>query len=393
MDELKNPFAPSAGRPPPVLAGRTSLLEKATVSLKRTRIGRHANSILFIGLRGVGKTVLLKRIAKDAQADGIACLKLEAQEKLSLPAMLAPGLENALSGLDSSSKAKGRVREAWTALANFVRGMEIIYGDLKVQFRTARKAGVADTESLEIALPDLLVAAGEAAAEKETAIAIFIDELQYVEESQLAALITALHACQQDQLPVIAIGAGLPQLAGQVGKAKTYAERLFDFSEIGKLDDEEARYAVQRPAKHEGVSFQSAALDEILSQTQGYPYFLQEWGSQSWLAAKEKTITLADVREATGFAQAELDTGFFRVRYDRCTPMERKYLRAMAELGPGPHKSGDIAALMGRPVQSVAPRRSNLISKGMIYQPRHGDTAFTVPLFDEFMKRTMPLER
>ena len=392
MDELKNPYAPSAGRPPPVLAGRTPLLEEATVSLKRTRIGRHANSILFIGLRGVGKTVLLKHIAKDAQADGIACLRLEAQEKLSLPEMLAPGLEKALIGLAPSEKAKGRVREAWATLANFVRSMEITYGDLKVRFRTARKVGVAGTAPLETALPDLLAAAGEAAAEKETAIAIFIDELQHVEKSQLAALIAALHACQQDQLPVIAIGAGLPQLVGQVGKAKTYAERLFDFSEIGKLDDEEARYAMQRPAKREGVSFQSVALDEILSQTQGYPYFLQEWGSQSWLIAKGKTITLADVREATGFAQAKLDTGFFRVRYDRCTPAERKYLRAMAELGPGPHKSGDIAALMGRPVQSVAPRRSSLIAKGMIYKPQHGDTAFTVPLFDKFMKRTMPFE-
>lgn len=392
MDELKNPYAPSAGRPPPVLAGRTSLLEGAAVSLERTRIGRHANSILFTGLRGVGKTVLLKRTAKDAQAGGIACLRLEARENLSLPAMLAPGLEKALSGLDAREKAKGRVREAWATLANFVRSMEIAYGDLKVRFRTARKAGVVDTGDLETALPDLLAAAGEAAAAKETAIAIFIDELQCVEKSQLAALIAALHACQQDQLPVIAIGAGLPQLAGQVGKAKTYAERLFDFSEIGRLDDEEARYAMQRPAKREGVSFQSAALDEILSQTQGYPYFLQEWGSQSWLVAKGKTITLADVRQATGFAQDRLDTGFFRVRYDRCTPVERKYLRAMAELGPGPHKSGDIAALMGRPVQSVAPRRSSLISKGMIYKPQHGDTAFTVPLFDEFMKRTMPFE-
>ncbi|MDD9807557.1 MAG: ATP-binding protein [Gammaproteobacteria bacterium] len=392
MDELKNPYAPNAGRPPPVLAGRTSLLEGATVSLKRTRIGRHANSILFIGLRGVGKTVLLKRIAKDAQADGIACLRLEARENFSLPAMLAPKLEKALIELAPREKAGDSGRKAWTTLANFARSMEITYGDIGVRFRTAHEAGIADTGDLEIGLSDLLAAAGGAAAEKETSVAIFIDELQYVEKSQLAALIAALHTCEQDQLPVTVIGAGLPQLVGQVGKAKTYAERLFDFSEIGKLPDKEARYAIQKPAEREGASFEPAALEEILSQTQCYPYFLQEWGSQSWLAAKGKTITLADVRTAADRAQAKLDTGFFRVRYDRCTPAERKYLRAMAELGPGPHKSGDIAALMGRSIQSVSPHRDNLISKGMIYNPQHGDTAFTVPLFDKFMKRTMPFE-
>jgi len=392
MEKIKNPYAPGAGHPPPALAGRDTLLEDAAVSLERTRIGRHANSILFTGLRGVGKTVLLNRIVEDAQIRGIVCLQLEAPEERSLPEMLIPELEKALIGLDTHEKAKGRVLEAWQAFVAFVKSVQVVYHDVAVRLETTREAGVADTGNLEAALPDLFVAAGRAAAEKETAIAIFIDELQYVEKSQLAALIAALHRCTQKQLPVIVIGAGLPQLPGQVGEAKTYAERLFDFQEIGKLDDESARHAIQAPAERGGASFAPAALDEILSQTQGYPYFLQEWGSQSWLVAKEKTITLADVRNAAKFVQDRLDRAFFRVRYDRCTPAERKYLRAMAELGPGTHKSGDIAALMGRPVQSVAPRRSSLILKGMIYQPRYGDTAFTVPLFDEFMKRTMPFE-
>lgn len=392
MDELKNPYAPSAGRPPPELAGRDAVLKEVAVSLKRTLARRHANSILLVGLRGVGKTVLLNRIIEDAEALGIVCLQLEAPEKRSLPAMLSPELEKALMRLSPREKAKGRVLDAWQALLTFVKNMQVTYEDVTFGIASDSEAGIAGAGDLETALPDLLAAVGSAAAEKETAIAIFIDELQYVKESQLAALTAALHRCEQKQLPVIVIGAGLPQLAGQVGEAKTYAERLFDFLEIGKLPDKAARHAVQAPAEREGAPFEPAALDEILAQTQGYPYFLQEWGSQSWLVAKGKTITLADVRDAANRAQDRLDAGFFRVRYGRCTPTERKYLRAMAELGPGPHKSGDIAELMGRSIQSVSPHRSSLISKGMIYNPRHGDTAFTVPLFDEFMKRTMPFE-
>jgi len=392
MDELKNPYVPSAGSPPPALAGRDAVLEDATIRLKRVQAGRHANSTLFIGLRGAGKTVLLNHIAEDAEALGITCLQLEAPEERSLPAMLIPALDKALMRLGPREKAKGLVLDAWQALVDFVKSVQVVYRDVTVRFETDGEAGILCTGDLETALPDLLVAAGRAAAEKETAIAIFIDELQYMEKSQLAALIAALHRCTQKQLPVIVIGAGLPQLVGQAGDAKTYAERLLDFQEIGKLDDESARHAIQAPAERVGASFEPAALDEILSQTQGYPYFLQEWGSQSWLVAKEKTITLEDARNAADRAQKKLDAGFFRVRYDRCTPAERKYLRAMAELGPGTHKSGDIAALMARSIQSVSPHRSNLIAKGMIYKPQHGDTAFTVPLFDEFMKRTMPFE-
>lgn len=239
---------------------------------------------------------------------------------------------------------------------------------------------------------DLFGAVGRAAKERAGAVAIFIDELQYVQEDQLAALITALHRCQQRQLPVTVVGAGLPQLVGNTGKAKTYAERLFDFPEIGRLDHDSAAQAVAAPIERQGVRIEPAALDKMLGRTQCYPYFLQEWGSHAWLAATGSPITMADVRTATELALAALDTSFFRVRYDRCTPTERRYLRAMAELGAGPHKSGDIAAILGRKVTSVAPLRSALVSKGMIYSPAHGDAAFTVPLFDGFMKRTLPLE-
>ena len=387
MKVTENPYAPGAGAPPPALAGRDSLLKDIAVNLERIRGGRHANSVLVTGLRGVGKTVLLNHVARDAEKRNIVCLDVEVSEQYSLFSLLAPVLRKALTKLDRVERAKNY---AWQALAGFLKSVRLEYQDVTVRLDVDHKPGVADSGNLEMDLSDLLIAVGELAREKETAVSFFIDELQYAKEDQLAPLIAALHGCQQKQLPVVIVGAGLPQLVGKVGKAKSYTERLFDFSEVGKLEEEDARAALELPAAREGVSFKVPALAAILSQTQCYPYFLQEWGSQSWFVATKKTITLSDVQTASNHAREKLDTGFFRVRYNRCTPIERKYLRAMAELGPGPHKSGEIAALMKREVQSVAPQRSSLISKGMLYSPKHGDTAFTVPLFDEFMKRTMP---
>jgi hypothetical protein len=218
---------------------------------------------------------------------------------------------------------------------------------------------------------------------------IFIDELQYVEENELAALISALHRCAQQKLPLCVVGAGLPQLRGRAGKAKSYAERLFDYPEIGPLAVPAARQALVKPAEHLDVEFLPAAVDHVINQTRGYPYFLQEWGKRSWEVATASPITEDDVQLASAQAVAALDESFFRVRFDRLTPMEKRYLRAMAELGPGPHRSGDIADELRRKVTALAPLRNGLIGKGMIWSPNHGDTAFTVPLFDEFMKRIM----
>jgi hypothetical protein len=249
---------------------------------------------------------------------------------------------------------------------------------------------VADSGDLDADLTALLQAVGEAAQDRGTLLAMFVDELQYVAEPQLAALISALHRCAQLQLPVTLIGAGLPQLPGQMGEAKSYAERLFEFVEVDALPDAAARQAIIAPAARVGVAFAPEALDEILRQTRGYPYFLQEWGKHSWDCAQASPIGLADVHAATERAIAELDMSFFRVRFDRLAPSEKRYLRAMAELGPGPHRSGDIAQVMGREVPTVAPTRAKLIEKGMIYSPSHGDTSFTVPLFDGYMRRVMP---
>jgi hypothetical protein len=221
---------------------------------------------------------------------------------------------------------------------------------------------------------------------------LFIDELQYVEEKQLAALISALHRCAQRQLPVCLVGAGLPQLRGRMGNAKSYAERLFDFPMLGPLNDTDARIAIEKPLTDLNVGISAAALDAIVQVTQGYPYFLQEWGKHVWEVAEQSPISEHDVKIATTETIAALDESFFRVRFDRLTPTEKNYLRAMAALGAGPHRSGDIAERLQRAVSVLAPVRQQLINKGMIWSPHHGDTAFTVPLFDEFMIRIMPIE-
>jgi len=236
----------------------------------------------------------------------------------------------------------------------------------------------------------LLRAVGEACKAADVALAMFIDELQYVPEEQLAALIASLHRTNQDRLPVILIGAGLPQLRGRMGNAKSYAERLFDVPEIGPLQRKDAKLAIERPAQKEGVQFEKTAIERILNETHGYPYFLQEWGKHVWEVASNSPITAQDVERASQSTIADLDEGFFRVRFNRMRPSGKRYLRAMAKLGPGPHRSGDIAHIMGRRVTSLGPTRSQLIAKGMVWSPSHGDTAFTVPLFDEFMKRIMP---
>lgn len=345
---------------------------------------------MLVGLRGVGKTVLLDRVRMDAEASGIHTLRVEAPEGRSLPALLAPQLRQALIRLSQTKAARAYAIRGLRALAGFASKLKVTYADIEVGLDHEPEPGLADNGDLEHDLQALIEQVGVAAQAAETALAIFVDELQYVPEPQLAALITALHRTEQRQLPVVLVGAGLPQLRGQMGNAKSYAERLFDFPEIGPLPADAARQAIVKPLADEGVQITPEALEEILRVTQGYAYFLQVWGSHTWLAAAPGApLTKVDVHRASAAAIAAMDEGFFRVRFDRCTPKEKKYLRAMAELGPGPHRSGDIANCMGAKVSSLAPTRSSLITKGMIWSPNFGDTAFTVPMFDQFMKRIM----
>ncbi|NDU86674.1 MAG: ATP-binding protein [Ferrovum sp.] len=390
MDPIRNPYAPGAGTPPPELAGRNSLLSTVHIALARIRLGKPSKSVLMVGLRGVGKTVLLDRMRDDAEADGFHTVRTEAPEGRSLPALLAPQLRLALLRLSHQEQAKALAQRALRGLSGFVKALKVRYQDIEVGIDLEPEPGLADNGDLENDLTVLLEAIGLAAQSAKTALALFIDELQYVREEELAALITALHRCAQRSLPIVLVGAGLPQLRGRMGKAKSYAERLFDFPQIGPLDPESSRLALVKPAASEGVTISEAALVKIIQDTQGYPYFLQEWGKHTWEIAQSSPITQEDVEQATTSVTAALDEGFFRVRFDRLTPSEKRYLRVMAELGPGPHRSGDIATFLGRKVTALAPMRSQLIAKGMVWSPNHGDTGFTVPLFDGFMKRIMP---
>ena len=389
MDPILNPFAPGAGTTPPALAGRDELVNKMVVALGRIRLGRPAKSILMVGLRGVGKTVLLGRIAAHARSQGAQVLSIEAPEQRSLPATLAPELRQVLLRLSLGDRSRDLAQRALRGLAGFVKSLQLRYADIELRLDVEPEPGLADSGALEPDLAQLLELVGEAAKAADSSIVLLIDELQYVPEEQLAALITALHRAAQHNLPVVLVGAGLPQLRGRTGRAKSYAERLFDYPTIGALPPDAARFAVEEPLRDHGVAIEPAALDQIVELTGGYPYFLQEWGKHAWDIAPHSPIRLVDVQHATVLAIAALDESFFRVRLDRVTPAERTYLRAMAELGPGPYRSGDIAKRLGRPVTKVSQMRQDLIDKGMIWAPKHGETAFTVPLFDEYLRRVL----
>lgn len=390
MDGIANPFAPGAGTPPPELAGRDELRDRVRIALGRIRVARPAKSVLMVGLRGVGKTVLLVRMRKEAEAEGIQTLYVETPEGRSLPGILAPRLREALLQLSWNEKARALAQRALRGLAGFASALKLQFQDIQVGLDLEPEPGLADNGDLEQDLTALLMAAGAAARTAGSALVLFLDELQYVEEDELAALIMALHRAGQEEAPVALVGAGLPQLRARAGRAKSYAERLFDFPFIGPLDREAARQAVEGPVVREGADISELAFARIFEETRGYPYFLQEWGKHAWDIADSSPISLHDIERASSRAKTALDEEFFRVRVDRLSRSERKYLRAMAHLGAGPHRSGDIASVLEKPVTALGPTRSKLIGKGMIWSPGHGDTAFTVPLFEDFMVRFMP---
>lgn len=390
MDPLHNPFSPGAGAPPKELAGRSDILDHAALALGRVKRGRSEKSMFLAGLRGVGKTVLLHRISEMAEKEGYQVAVIEASENKPLSVLLLPHLRKILFALDRGEKVSAVVKQGFKVLKSFLKTIRIKVGGFEMDLNADPEKGVADSGDLETDLADLFIAFGEAAKDRETAVAIIIDEIQYLKEEDFEALIMAIHRVAQKALPIIVIGAGLPQLAGKAGEAKSYAERLFNFPAVGPLKPEDAKIALQDPVKSEGAVFSDEALDEIISVTKGYPYFIQEWGYQAWNMAAVSPIDLPAVREATREAVRRLDENFFSVRFNRLTPREKEYLRALAEIGPGSHRSGDIAEVLGMKVNTCAPLRNSLIKKGMIYAPNHGDTEFTVPLFDEYMKRVIP---
>ena len=390
MDPIKNPFAPGAGSPPPELAGRDLVLEQAKVLLGRVKQRRSEKSMLLTGLRGVGKTVLINEIERIAKSNGYRIIQVEAHEDKPLGMLLVPYLKQTLYELDRMAGAGAKAKRALAVLRSFIGTLKVGIGDVSFGLEIEPEKGTADSGDIEVDLPSLFVAVAEAAEERKTAVALLIDEIQYFSQKELGALIMAMHKVQQKQLPFVLFGAGLPILPGLAGDSKSYAERLFNFPDIAALSKEDAIKALRDPAREVGVTFEQKALDEIYRLTQGYPYFLQEWGYQCWNVAEKSPITLSDVKAATQRVIPRLDDNFFRVRFGRLTPSEKRFLRAIAELGTGGHRMGAVADKLKVKIGSLGPIRAKLIKKGMVYSPAHGEIAFTVPLFDEFMRRAMP---
>ncbi|MDO5103301.1 MAG: ATP-binding protein [Lautropia sp.] len=389
MDEYRNPFNPGAGVSPPELAGRSEVLDQALVALERVKRGRHAKSLMVLGLRGVGKTVLLNKVAQAAESRGYLVEMVEAQDSQDLRQMLQQMMRRILLKLDRGEQVVEAVKKGLRVLRSFLNGITISAGGVDLSMGVDPEPGLADSGQLETDVADLVLATARAAQAVNKPVALLIDELQYVSKTELAALIRAMHAVSQEGLPLILFGAGLPQLAGQAGDAKSYAERLFEFPRLDRLAKDDAFNAIREPIEVEGASIEDEALEEIYSQSRGYPYFLQEWGYNVWNICASRRVILAEAEAATKVSLRKLDASFFRVRFDRLTPGERDYMRALASMGPEPQRSSDVAAAMQRKAQSVAPTRDNLIKKGMLYAPEHGLIAFTVPLFDEFMLREM----
>jgi hypothetical protein len=385
MDPVRNPFAPGAGSQPPELAGRAEIVAAADTALQRVLLGRPAQSQMLLGLRGVGKTVLLNRIEQIAEGHGYLTSFIEAPEDRRLVDLLYPKIHQVLRKLSLSETAKAAAHSAARALRGFASAFKISMGDFEVAVDA--EPGVADSGDLEYDITELFVKVGEAARAAGRGWALLIDEVQYLSTEELGALIVAIHRINQKSLPVLLFGAGLPAIAALSGDAKSYAERLFIFPKVDALSKDDAANAIRQPIEEEGESIDADVLGRIVALTRGYPYFLQEWGYQAWNAAHQSPIGIDCIDAAGEEALRRLDEGFFKVRIDRLTPKEKEYVIAMAQLGAGPYRSSDVAERLGEKLTTLGPRRAQIIAKGMIYSPAHGDIAFTVPMFDEYLKR------
>lgn len=385
MDPVRNPFAPGAGSQPPELAGRDEIISAAEIALQRILLGRHDKSQILLGLRGTGKTVLLNKFEQLAESRGHLTAFIEAPEDKSLAELLYSRIHQVLRKLSAMESAQAAAHSAMRSLRSFASAFHISVGDVSISVDP--ETGTADSGNLEYDLTDLFIRVGEAARSAGMAWTLLIDEVQYLSEPDLSALIVAIHRVTQKNLPIMFFGAGLPQVAALSGDAKSYAERLFDYPTVGALDSTAATAAIRQPIEDEEESISNDALQIIMDRTQGYPYFLQEWGYQAWNIADAPPIDADDVERASSAAIRRLDEGFFRVRFDRLTPKEREYVIGMAKLGKGPYRSSDVADELGERVQSLGPRRATIIRKGMIYSPAYGDIAFTVPMFEDYLGR------
>ena len=392
MDPVLNPYTPNAGARPQAVVGRDDQLQSFDLLLRRLKLGRTDQSMIITGLRGVGKTVLLgqfrsKALAADWVVVDLEVSKHDDQQRFRFD--VASRLRTALLELSPKAKWNQRFEHALSVLRSFTLSIDQT-GSFTVGMSATPAEGYADHGDLTLDLTDLLVALGEAAQSVSRGVVLLFDEIQFLQPQQLEALIAALHKLVQRELPVTLVGAGLPQIAELAGDAKSYAERLFKFPRIGELSDSDARRALSEPAKQEGVTFTSDALDLAAEVTGGYPYFLQELGYAVWGIAQGDQITKDDVERTIPIYESKLDASFFRVRLDRATELQRAYLRAMASLGPLPQKAADVAAVLQRQSTQLGPTRAELINMGLLYTPDHGYAAFTVPHFDQFMLRALP---
>lgn len=392
MDPRRNPYTPNAGARPPVLAGREDQLSTFDLLLDRLLEGYAEQSMVITGLRGVGKTVLLSEFRNRARERDWAVVEVEVSkhDDAAFRSLLAREVRRALLEISPSASWRDKARRAAQALKSFTLTVEPT-GAISAGMNVTPLEGVADSGALDADLTDLLLALGEAAIDHATGVVFLLDEIQFLTVAQFEALIAALHRTVQRSLPITMVGAGLPQVPELAGEAKSYAERLFKFPAIGELGHDDARQALVEPATRRSVGVDDEAADFIVSYTQGYPYFLQEFGKAVWDIAPGPRIALDDARAALDIVEEKLDGSFFRVRLDRTTALERAYLRAMAELGPDPQLAGDVAGILNRTSQQCGPTRASLIEKGLLYTPSYGYAAFTVPQFDRFMKRAVPL--
>jgi len=391
VDSIRNPYTPNAGATPEIVAGRAEYVRAFGVLLERLRRGRTEQSMILTGLRGVGKTVLLNEFAEQARAAKWEVVEVEASkhEDAHFRQLFASLLRSALLQISPRKRWNDRARRAAEVLTSFALSVNP-EGTWTMTWDVAPAEGLADHGDLAMDLTDVLVAVGEAAQDSGRGIAILVDEVQFLQSRQLEALIQALHKTVQRRLPVTFVGAGLPQIAELAGDAKSYAERLFRFPMVDSLAEADARDALTTPAEREGARFTEDAVTLALEITKGYPYFIQELGYQVWEIAEGPTITAEDIDTARDGYLAKLDGSFFRVRLNRSTPLQTAYLRAMAELGPDPAKASDVARVLRRESTQLGPTRAELIDMCLLYTPDHGYAAFTVPDFDEFMKRAVP---
>ena len=390
MKPSKNPFAPGAGMPPPELAGRDELLSEARLTIQRNKNGNSARSFIYVGLRGVGKTVLLNEVQAIAEDEKAISDFIEVSVNEPLSKVMIATMRAALLKLDRIKNVSEKVKQGLRILKSFVGAIKVKYEDVEFSLDIDAETGIADSGTLNRDLAELFVAVGEAAKSRESSIVLLIDEIQNLPVVEFEALIMTIHRVNQKKLPILVVAAGLPLIVKLTGKAKTYAERLFEYPKISELKNDEAQRAIVEPLSDANVSIDMNALELIINETKGYPYFIQEWGYQTWNNAEKSPITKNDVVKSSKAAIARLDQNFFHSRYERLTDIQKEYLRAMAELGPGPYRSGDIAKLLGKSTSQLGTTREGLIKNGMIYSPRYGQAAFTVPLFDEYMKRVQP---